>query len=235
MVCYNPRKGYDLHTEEKQQILSDVPLFSGLGRDEIKSLADIFTERTFSAGQTIFFDGDLPEWFYVVAEGMVEILKQYVSGKDFVITFLTTSEMLGEVAIVDGAPYPASAKARVDTRLLAIRQKDLTAFLTRYPQLLLRINSILGARLRDVQMRLSDLASEKAKPRLIRILLMLQAKFGSTIPFTRQEVADMTGITTETTARMISQLKSIGIIGSTRGRIVIIDVDKLKQLDHGPR
>jgi hypothetical protein len=34
---------------------------------------------------------------------------------------------------------------------------------------------------------------------------------------------------------MISQLKSIGIIGSTRGRIVIIDVDKLKQLDHGPR
>jgi CRP-like cAMP-binding protein len=224
-----------LRLEEKIQILSNVPLFSSLGKDEVKSLVDIVTERSFNAGETIFLDGDSPEWFYIVAGGMVEILKQHVSGKDFVITFLTASEMLGEVSIVDGAPYPASARARVNTRVLTIKRADLTAFLTRHPQLLLRINAILGARLRDVQMRLSDFACEKASQRLIRILLMLQGKCGHTIPFTRQEVADMTGITTETATRIISHLRKRGIIGSARGRIVILDQNKLEQLDESPR
>jgi CRP/FNR family transcriptional regulator, cyclic AMP receptor protein len=223
-----------MRQDEKFQILSRVPLFSSLGESEIQSLAAIVTERNFRTGETMFFESDSPDWFYIVADGMVEILKHSSAGKDFVITLLGANEIVGEVAIVDGAPYPATARARVDTQTLAIKRTDLTAFLMRNPQLLLRINIMLGARLRDVQMRLSGFAIEKAGQRLIRILLMLQLKCGSTIPFTRQEIADMTGITTETTTRIISQLKKRGIIGSTRGRIVILDHDQLKQLDENP-
>ena len=99
-----------MRDDDKIQVLGNVPLFSILGASELKSLAAIVTERNFTTGETIFFEGDSPDWFYIVADGMVEILKHSSAGKDFVITLLPANEILGEVAIFDGAPYPASAR-----------------------------------------------------------------------------------------------------------------------------
>lgn len=219
-----------MHIEDKIRILTNVPLFSVLGEEDIKCLAGTMIERRFSAGEIIFFDGDPSDWYYIVADGVVEILKHAASGKDFVITFLGISEILGQVAVVDGAPYPASARAKVETGTLAIGQHDFRSFMSKHPQLLLRLNGILGKQLRDVQSRLSEFVGEKAQQRLIRNLQMLQSKCGNTLPFTRQEVADMTGISKETTTRIISQLRRRGILGSTRGKIVIMDLPKLNHL-----
>jgi len=98
----------------------------------------------------------------------------------------------------------------------------------------MRIISVLGGRLRDAQGRLRDLAGERVEQRLARTLLMLSVKLGSTLPFTRQEIADMAGTTTETAIRLMSNLKDRGIIRSTRGKVVILDETKLKLLSEGP-
>jgi CRP/FNR family transcriptional regulator len=94
--------------------------------------------------------------------------------------------------------------------------------------------NVLGGRLRDAQNRLKDLAGERVEQRLARTLLMLSAKLGPTLPFTRQELADMAGTTTETAIRITSQLKERRIIHSGRGKITILDVDKLRLLGEVP-
>ena len=63
---------------------------------------------------------------------------------------------------------------------------------------------------------------------------MLFSKLGSTLPFTRQEIADMTGTTTKTAIRITSQLKERGIISSVRGKIIILDETKLRVLSEEP-
>ena len=98
----------------------------------------------------------------------------------------------------------------------------------------MRIISVLGGRLRDAQSRLKDLAGERVEQRLARTLLMLSFKLGSTLPFTRQEIADMAGTTTETAIRFMSRLKDGGIIRSTRGKIIILNETKLRLLSEGP-
>jgi len=65
-------------------------------------------------------------------------------------------------------------------------------------------------------------------------LLMLSAKLGPTLPFTRQEIANMAGTTTETAIRVTSQLKERRIIRSVRGKIIILDETKLRLLSEGP-
>ena len=50
---------------------------------------------------------------------------------------------------------------------------------------------------------------------------------------TRQEIADMVGTTTETAIRITSRLKDRGIIRSVRGKIIILDEDKLKLFSEG--
>ena len=96
------------------------------------------------------------------------------------------------------------------------------------------IIGVLGGRLREAQGRLSDFAGERVEQRLARTLLMLSSKLGSSLPFTKQEIADMAGTTTETAIRVMSRLKQGGIIRSARGKVIILDEAKLRLLSEGP-
>ena len=218
---------------DKAQMLHESAVLSGLDEAELAELANLVVERRFNSGEFIFWDGDTPDWFYIVAKGQVKALKHSTQGKEFIIAFFGPGEMFGEVAVFENKPYPASAQSTMETRVLGIRRQDFLSFLTRRPEVAMRIISVLGGRLRDAQNRLRDLAGERVEQRLARTLLMLNSKLGSTLPFTRQDIADMAGTTTETSIRFMSQLKNRGIIRSTRGKIIIIDRDKLVLLSEG--
>ena len=216
------------------EILKQASIFSSLDDDELTKLTALITTRSFKPGEYIFWDGDEPDWLYTIAEGKVKIFKLSSAGKEFIIAFFGPGETFGEVAVFGNKPYPASAQAVSDTTVLGIRREDFVLYLTNHPQVALRIINMLGERLRDAQNRLRDFAGVRVEQRLAGILVMLSLKLGLTLPFTRQEIADMAGTTTETAIRVMSQLKERGIIKSTRGKVVITDELKLKLLSEGP-
>ena len=218
----------------KTDVLKQSLIFSGLSQDELEVLADIAVERRFPAGEFILWEGDAPDYFYVVAEGRVKIVKHSSTGKEFIIAFFNPGEMFGEVAVFQNKPYPASAQAATDATVLRINKDEFLAFLAGHPEVALAIITVLGGRLRDAQNRLKDLSAERVEQRLCRLLLMLSEKLGNTLPFTRQEIADMAGTTTETAIRFTTQLKERKIIRTVRGKITILDNEKLRLLSEGP-
>jgi CRP/FNR family transcriptional regulator len=218
----------------KAEILRSSSILSSLNDDELEEVAALSIERSFMPNEFLFWDGDTPEWFYIVAEGKVKVLKHSSSGKEFIIAFFGPGEMFGEVAVFENKPYPASAQAVTETKVVGIKKDDFLSFLAGRPQVALKIMSVLGERLRDAQSRLRDFAGERVEQRLASVLLMLSAKLGSTLPFTRQEIADMAGTTTETTIRVMSILKDRSIIRSVRGKVTILDEQKLRLLSEGP-
>lgn len=218
----------------ESQLLKQSFIFSGSSEEELAELAGLAARRSFVQGEFVFWEGDAPDSFYIVIEGRVKVLKHSSLGKEFIIAFFGPGEIFGEVAVFQDRPYPASAQAAADTKVLRIRREDFLSFVAQRPQVVLRIISVLGERLRDAQGRLKDLAGERVEQRLARTLLMLSAKLGATLPFTRQEIADMAGTTTETAIRFISRLKDGGIIRSARGSITILDKTKLRLLSEGP-
>jgi len=223
-----------LKYSSKAQILRSYSIFSSLNDDELSELADLSIEHSFMSNEFIFWDGDAPDWFYIVAEGKVKVLKHSSLGKEFVIAFFSPGEMFGEVAVFENKPYPASAQAVTETKVVGVKREDFLSFLANRPQVALRIINVLAGRLRDAQGRLRDLAGERVEQRLASVLLMLSAKLGPTLAFTRQEIADMVGTTTETAIRVMSHLKDRGIISSVRGKVIVLDEEKLRLLGEGP-
>ncbi|MBM4447645.1 MAG: Crp/Fnr family transcriptional regulator [Chloroflexi bacterium] len=216
------------------EILKKSLIFSSLNEDELSALAGLAAERSFQPDEFILWEGDEPDYFYVVAEGQVKVVKNSSTGREFIIAFFGPGEMFGEVAVFEGKPYPASAQATSACRILAIKRQSFLDFLATRPQVALRIINILGGRLRDAQGRLKDFAGERVEQRLARILLMLASRMGTTLRFTRQELADMAGTTTETAIRVTGGLSERGIIITSRGQIIIADEAKLKALAEGP-
>jgi CRP/FNR family transcriptional regulator, nitrogen oxide reductase regulator len=220
--------------KEYSQIIRNSSIFNSLDDKELEELTGLIIERSFPAGQTIFWEGDESGYFYFVVEGKIRISKLASTGKEIVLAFFGPGEMVGEVAVFENKPYPASAQSIESTRLLGIQKTAFMDFLMKHPQTALRIIAVLSGRLRDSQSRLRDLAGERVEQRLARMLLMLSAKIGPVLPFTRQEISDMAGTTTETTIRILSQWKDRGIVSSVRGKITIDDETKLKLLAEGP-
>ncbi len=218
----------------RAQTLKQSLIFSGLEDDEITELTRLCTEKRLAIGEYAFWEDDPPDWFYLLAEGKVKVVKHSSTGKDFIIAFFEAGEIFGEVAVFENRPYPASAQAVVDSVAIGIRREDFLKFLSQRPEVALKIINVLGGRLRMASSRLRDLAGERVEQRLARTLLMLSSKLGPSLPFTRQDIADMAGTTTETAIRFLSSLNARKITRSARGKIVILDELKLKLLSEGP-
>jgi len=219
---------------DRSQVLGRALMFSGLAEEELERLARMAVEQRIQAGEYAFWEGDAPDWFYVVADGRIRVIKHSPSGKDFIIAFFGPGEMFGEVAVFQDRPYPASAQAAVKTTVIGIRKTDFLAFLKKNPNTAISIIHVLGGRLREAQARMKDLAAERAEQRLTRVILMLYNKLGASLPFTRQEIAGMAGTTIETAIRVLSRLKQSGIIKSSRGRMTVAQPEKLRLLAEGP-
>lgn len=223
-----------IESGNRAAILKRSLIFSGLNDGDLNALSKLAVSHSFNAGEFVFWEGDVPAHFFVVTSGRVKVLKHSSLGKEFVVAFFGPGDVFGEVAVFEERPYPASAQAISDTEVLGIGRDRFLAFLSGHPEVALRIINMLGGRLRDAQNRLNALAGERAEQRVARTLLMLSSKLGQSLPFTRQELADMSGTTIETTIRVMSRMKRGEIIRSRRGRTDILDETRLKILSEGP-
>ena len=68
------------------------------------------------------------------------------------------------------------------------------------------------------------------RERIVAVLLNLAKKFGSTIPLTCREIAEMAGTTVETTIRIFSEFKKDRLIRAARSRITLADPARLQQM-----
>ena len=223
-----------IESGKRAAILKRSLIFSGLNDEDLNALSKLAVSRGFKAGESVFWEGDAPSHFFFITSGRVKVLKHSSLGKEFVVAFFGPGEIFGEVAVFEERPYPASAQAISDTEVLGIGKDSFLAFLSDHPEVSLRIINMLGGRLRDAQNRLNALAGERAEQRVAKTLLMLSSKLGQSLPFTRQEIADMSGTTIETTIRVMSRMKRGEIIRSRRGRTDILDETRLKLLSEGP-
>jgi CRP-like cAMP-binding protein len=217
-----------LDTGARVKALRDSVLFSGLRPDELRELAAIAHAAALDTDEYLFWEGEAADMLYVVAQGRVKVYKHSSSGKDFIVAFFESGEVLGEVAVIEKKPYPASAQAVEPTSVLAFKRHEFVSLLSRRPEVALRTILVLSGRLRDAQNRLRDIASERVEQRIANLLLMLSSKIGPELPFTRQELADMAGVTTETAIRVLSRLKAKRIIESARGKTLVVDERKLR-------
>jgi len=219
-----------LQSADLIELFKQSPIFASLDEDELKKIAGLATPRHFKKGEFIILEGDTPPSFYIIQEGRVKVFKQSSSGKDFTIGAFHRGDTFGEVAVFDGKPYPASAQAMDEAIVLTIRREEFLFYVTQNPTIAMKIIGIIGERVKSAHDRLRDLAADRVEQRLAKVLLMLSSKYGPTLPFTKQEIADLTGTTTETAIRVMSRLKDSGIIRSTRGETVILDEAKLQLL-----
>ncbi|MBK9750243.1 MAG: cyclic nucleotide-binding domain-containing protein [Chloroflexi bacterium] len=97
--------------------LGKVPLFEHLRRDQLNWLVEHGEDYFAQAGEYLFHEGDDSTYFYVVIDGEVQITKQAGDG-EIILNTHHAGGFSGEVPMLSGTPYIASARAVTETKVL---------------------------------------------------------------------------------------------------------------------
>ena len=110
----------------------------------------------YSAGETIFSQGDLGTEMYIILEGEVHILK-HIANESHVLSRLEKGDFFGEMALLESAPRTADAIAQSDVKLLTINGARFDEMLRKNPEIAVRIIRKYSKRLREANALLERL------------------------------------------------------------------------------
>lgn len=220
-----------LQEETKIEALQQCQLFRELSVDDIKELSCHAITVHYKKSVSIFEEGSSADFFYVVQDGLVKVYKSTSSGKVLTFNVAGRGDTLNATA-VSGDNYFMSAQTLNDVTVLKIGRKPYHTFLSKHSSIALELIGILSRRLNRECDRVVRLLGEDVEQRLIISLVALARKFGTSLPLTREELANCAGTTTETAIRVLSRLKKQSIIGCAprRGGILVSDMAKLHKL-----
>lgn len=220
------------------EAIKTVPPFTTLREEDWEEIVHHLITHCYPKDTYIFFQGDPPDALYVIWRGHIALVRHTPEGRDVVLDVVGPGRMVGELAIFEAVPYSASAKTLDEVAVVAIPREDFLRMLERYPRLAYAVIYDLARRVRHLGDLVQSLVIERVEQRLARLLIRLATATGQQhnhyilipLPLTRQDLADMIGTTVETTIRTLSRMRKEGIVDTTRGHILIRDLERLRDI-----
>lgn len=104
--------------------LKKVYFFQDLPDGQIKKIQQVCHQIEYQPGQIIFDEGSQADRFYIVAEGAVEVWKDYRLPEKDLLAVHERGHLFGEMALIDELPRSATVLAKEPTRLFYIDRDD---------------------------------------------------------------------------------------------------------------
>jgi CRP-like cAMP-binding protein len=122
-------------------LVAAVLLFSWTIWRDVHARLDSIATKQFTAGQTIFRQGEPAEHVFVITRGQVEAVYEDPTRGEVVIGRLGPDEFFGESAILSRLPRQVTARAVGDVELLAVHRTDFLQLYSSLPRLRARIQA----------------------------------------------------------------------------------------------
>ena len=201
-----------------------------------KFLADLrrlARRKSFSENQIIFSEGDESAFLPVVESGRVKMVRYPDVDKEVIIGIFEAGEMFAIPPVFDGAPYPSTAVAMEETALLLLYRKDFLRLLRESSEFSFAVIGWMSEMLREKTATIKNLATASPEQRVGNVLLRLAEKENADgavkISLRRQDIAEMAGLTTETTIRVIRKLAEKDLVKIERGKIILEQATRLRR------
>ena len=210
-------------------LLRQVPLFEGLGDEQLDAIALVTITRRFDKHQVIILAEEEGDALFIISSGQVKVSIVSEDGREVILSLLGTGSVFGELSLLDGKPRSANVVATENTDLYMLRRSDFLQLVYKVPQIAVGLLAELAARLRKTDRKIGGLALLDVTSRISETLLQLADEHGTETDDgvllksrpTHQQIANMSGTTRETVSRVLKRLEKQGYI-STEGRTITI-------------
>jgi CRP-like cAMP-binding protein len=214
------------------ETLQVLPLFKDANPGVLAMLAEKSHIRTVEKEEIIFLQDEEADAVYFVVKGSVAIVLTSYAGRELVINTMHPGDCFGELGVLAHTAHTADAIAREHSQLLVIPSQAFLQGLETEPQLTRHLLSLVVQRLCTSSERESALAFLNAHARLGRVLLDLDKQSNTLgyITIGQEELAQYSGLTRQTVAKLLGQWRRSGWLLTGRGRIMLLNRPAIRRI-----
>jgi len=216
-------------------IVRNRAICAALDATEIKALGAIGRRRRLEAGESLIWEGDDSLLVANVIEGVLKLSTGTEDGREQIVGVVYPSDFIGRPF---GTTTRHSVTALTDANVCVFSRADFDSFAHDHPGLEHKLLERTLAELDRTRNWMLLLGRKNAEERLATFILDMSERLAESgcealpgsklksfdLPFSRQQVADVLGLTIETVSRQFTRLKKDGIVDlPTRRTVTILD------------
>lgn len=212
-------------------------IFTGLNDAQLDAFKDVVVISSYKKRELVYLDGDECTGLYIIRTGRLKLVRSSSTGKEQIINILNPGDLLGFEVFYEGRLYKNTAVAMEDSELCYIEKNAFFKILEREPDISKKLIISLGKELNHAYERIGNLGLLNAKEKLGHLLYTLANEYGVkedggvklNLTLSRLEIAELLGITQETSIRLLKSFKEDGILEIRRKEIIIKSMSRLKE------
>jgi len=183
------------------------------------------TEEHYGAGDYIFREDSVPQFYYQIVTGEVKLNSYKEDGREFIQNILSSNACFGESMLILGKPSPVNAVALTKCTILKVAKDQFFQLLENNPAIFEDLYKVLSERTSEKMVLMNKITSENADELLMELMDHMKEsyenkdKFSFEIPHTRKQLASLTGLSIETIIRAIKRMEKSEILVIRNGKI----------------
>lgn len=208
---------------------------SELSSDELAMLNAIGRQRKLQAGEQLIWEGDEAVLVANVIDGLLKLSSSTSDGREQILGIAFPSDFLGRPF---GGSTPYGVEALTDAQVCVFERKDFDRFAKEHPRLEHKLLERTLSELDRTRKWMLLLGRMNAEQKLASFLLQAADRAGEAngldgnsfdLQLSRQQIADILGLTIETVSRQMTKMKSQGLIDlPSRRTVTILDHEALE-------
>ena len=212
------------------QFLKDVKS-TGL----IDKLSEQYAVENYDKKQMLYQEAKRPRFLFYLMKGKVKAYKSHEDGKEYITNLYSDGDFIGYTALIEDTNYDDSATILEDAEIMMIPKDDFLQMVYSDISIASKFIHIITQNVREKEERLLNLAYSSLRKRVAKALVDIVEKFRlkeqtSPIEISREDIAQYVGTATESLIRTLSDFKAEKLIEIKSGKIIVNNVDKLKNL-----
>lgn len=199
------------------------------GLSELDRLIRERKNRTFKKKQIIYYEGDPVQGLFLLLSGKIKTFKQSADGRELMTGFYESGSYLAIQTLLTNEMATDTAEVLEDAEVCVLPKNLILDLVDKHPEIGKEFIKILSTDLQDKENHLLQLAYHSVRKRMAEVLLRLAKSEGS-ITLSRENLASMAGMATETVSRTLSDFKDEALIEKRGSTIIILNQKGLEQM-----
>lgn len=214
----------------------DKSVFCALQDKEIQTIDDSKSCDFYHKGELVFKSGSYSKGIYCVKQGKVKLSTTGASGKEQIVRFAKSGDVMGYHSMLSKSPLSSSAYTLEDSAICFIPAKQFFEILKKESNFSMKMLELSAKNWNEASRLITNMAQKTAKQRLAEMLIWLKETFGLDeddcidVNLSREDLANIVGTATEALIRLLGDLKKEKLIAMKGKRIKLLDIHGLLML-----
>ncbi len=224
---------------ELLRLLGKTPQAPKVSENEMRTLHELknfFDDNgeiaNVAQGENVYHEGSHSHKIYLILKGVVKCHAMDEDGKELITSLYRADDFLGFTSFLNNTPYQESATAMENVELAGISKEDLKIILEKNHTISLELMELLTNDITEIKAQLLQMAYSSVRKKTAQTLLqfaeIMNQKTEDPIKISRNDLASVAGIATESLIRTLSGFKKEGLIAIEGRNIRIMELKALQ-------